>query len=137
MEFADKHDTFALSCKAKGKWGMFFSFDWDDLMERYKAGNVFEILADSMPWARELIFNELSDRPKITSGDEFKTPFDQLLSDGSGAIFFDTEEEMDKAFDNTFGDESECDDPRWKGKELIGIYCLTCSPEGQLLNENT
>jgi hypothetical protein len=46
----------------------------------------------------------------------------QVLIDRVGVLLFDSREEMERAYDAT--------DP-------ARVYALTCSPEGQLLNENT
>jgi len=59
----------------------------------------------------------------------------QVLADEEGWILFDDEESMLDAFDSCVGDDGPTHLNSYNGP--IRVYALTCSPEGQLLNENT
>lgn len=59
----------------------------------------------------------------------------QLIGDGYGYLLFDTEEEMIKTYELTVGDDGPTKSNPYDGPARV--YALTCSPEGQFLNENT
>ena len=50
-------------------------------------------------------------------------------------VFFETEDEMVQKFNMTIGDDGPNDVNPYKGP--VKVYALTCSPEGNLLTENT
>lgn len=50
-------------------------------------------------------------------------------------VFFDTEAELDDAFDLTVGDDGPTPSNRYDGEARV--YALTCSNTGQILTENT
>lgn len=59
----------------------------------------------------------------------------QLLSDGVGIVLCDSEEEMRLIYNQTVGDDGPTETNPYNGP--CRVYAVTCSPDGQLLNENT
>ena len=59
----------------------------------------------------------------------------QILADARGYLIFDSEDEMEKYYDMTVGDDGPTDSNDYNGSARV--YALTCSAEGELLNENT
>lgn len=58
----------------------------------------------------------------------------QMIVDEIGIIVFDNEEEMEKIYNQTKGDDINHIN-NYKG--LANIYAITCNSNGILLNENT
>jgi hypothetical protein len=103
----DIHEAFTLICKASRKWGVLISFGWVE---------DFNKVIRAAPYL---------DCEKDV----------QILSDGEGIILCDTKEEMDSIYNQTVGDDGPTTLNKYKGK--ANVYALTCSPKGELMNENT
>lgn len=58
----------------------------------------------------------------------------QILADGSGYLVFDTEEEMNKHYRLTVGNDGPTKQNPYQGPARV--YALTCGPAGTV-NENT
>jgi len=59
----------------------------------------------------------------------------QLLSDGQGILVFDSEEEMERYYKMTVGDDGPTESNSYDGPARV--YAVTCSRVGELLSENT
>ena len=59
----------------------------------------------------------------------------QVCFDGCGVLVFDTECEMWDYYKQTVGDDGPTSVNSYGG--LHGVYALTCSANGELMNENT
>lgn len=109
MKALDTHGVLGELCKAANLPGMFISFDWnfDD-----GPAEVFEAAPYLDPHEHG-----------------------QILADGRGYLLFDDEEEMERTYWLTVGDDGPTETNPYNGK--IRVYALTCSRSGQFLNENT
>ena len=58
----------------------------------------------------------------------------QLFIDEIGFIVFDTEKEMNKAFNETVGDSGPTTTNKYNGNTRV--YAITCNAKGELLTEN-
>jgi hypothetical protein len=112
MKAMSTHEVFQALCRATGKWGLYISFD------RY--------------WENEdCIVDDL-----VKAAPYLAFPADgQVIMEGQGIILCDTEEERDRLFDQTVGDEGPTKLNPYNGPARV--YALTCNPDGQLGNENT
>lgn len=106
MEKLDLSNTLERLTKATGKWGMMIVMHGEDLEEIVKAA------------------------PYLKDDDAM-----QMLADEHGFLLFNTEEEMNKAFDQTVGDEGSTKSNPYMGAG--NVYAVTCNPNGETLNENT
>lgn len=59
----------------------------------------------------------------------------QILMDDCGYIVFDSDEEMEKTFCQTVGDDGPTETNKYDG--ATRVYAITCSADGELQNENT
>ena len=59
----------------------------------------------------------------------------QILCDGSAIIAFDSDGEMDKAFNQTVGDEGPTKQNKYNGEATV--YALTCNAKGEIETVNT
>lgn len=110
-------EIFSSLCRAHHKWGVRIAFICPSLDDRYLS-DIREI-EKAIPWIHRL--NE-------------KARWD-LLCSGSGFFLFDTEQEMRDFYDLTVGDDGPTKLNHYNGQ--TSVYALTCSPDGQLLSENT
>lgn len=107
MEIIDKTSAFQSTCKNAKKYGMYLNIPLDYY-------NPVAKLKISAPWLNE-------------EGIEVLAHDEELI------VLFDSEEELNKAYDNTYGDDTvDAFD-----NATIHIYCLTCAPDGELMTENT
>ena len=60
---------------------------------------------------------------------------EQIFCDGCAFLLFDSEDEMDKYFDQVVGDDGPTESNNYDGPHRG--FAVTCDPEGTLLNENT
>ena len=100
-------DVMKALCEASNKFGMFISFGFTNAKEVELATN------GRLNW-QEHMTNML---------------------DGQAIFLFDTEEELDLAFDDMVGDDGPTNRNSYDGE--IRVYALTCSASGELLTENT
>ena len=105
----DSHELFQSVCVWKQKHGLYLHFA---LTETITPDELFK----ASPWLSIDIC--------------FKLWAEQELF-----LFFDTEAERDEAYQRTIGDDGPTALNPYNGPARI--YALTCSPQGQLLNENT
>jgi hypothetical protein len=104
-------------CKASGKWGMLLTFpDW---IAQKQELNSF--LDDK---------NRLLACPFINLQQH-----GQCLVDGRAYILCDSEEECQKLYGQIVGDDGPTKQNPYDG--WFRVYAITCSPEGELMNENT
>ena len=107
MKILDETQVLTTLCILSEKYGMYINFIEQD--------NIAEII-EAAPY---LDFIEHS----------------QVFMDGHGWILFDSEEEMEDCYGRTVG----CDGPTelnpYNGK--VRVSAVTCSPKGELQNENT
>ena len=99
-KFLDVSELFQLACKATGKHGLLLSCSLDEDVDPRP------VLARDVPW--------------LSEEDRLRLIFEY------GFVLFDTEEEREKAYHATRGDDDQGT-----------VYALTCGPDGQLRNENT
>ena len=59
----------------------------------------------------------------------------QLIADGCGILVFENEAEMGQYYWQTVGDDGPTLTNSYDGP--VKVYALTCSAEGEMLNENT
>jgi hypothetical protein len=59
----------------------------------------------------------------------------QVVADGNGIIICDSEEECEKLFDLTVGDDGPTKSNSYNGPARV--YALTISPNGEFVDENT
>lgn len=59
----------------------------------------------------------------------------QMVLDGVGIIVFENEQQMDRIFNSTVGDDGPTTLNPYDGPAKV--YALTCDANGKLLNENT
>lgn len=107
MEILSETEVFKTLCKLSNKWGMYIGF--------IEQENIAEV-TEAAPY---LDFDKHS----------------EIFTDGRGWILFNSEEEMLNCYENTVGDDGPTELNPYNGK--VSVYALTCSPEGQLMNENT
>ena len=112
MKILDHTEALQELTKATKRWGMYLNIPtWDRVFD----GNWFQELTKAAPYLSD--YNH------------------QILLDESGYILFDSEEEMNDTYERTVGDDGPTKLNPYNGQARI--YALTCSPEGELLNENT
>lgn len=100
-------------CKASHKWGMLLHMSFGD-------------------------YNGASITPKEMFGAvPYLDPNKhlQFYMDEQGILLFDTENEMKVCFQKTVGDDGPTKFNSYSGPARC--YAITCSPDGDLLNENT
>jgi hypothetical protein len=107
MKILDRTKVIITMCILAEKYGMYISFIEQD--------NIAEII-EAAPY---LDFSE----------------HHQIFMDGHGWILFDSEEEMIDCYEKTVGDDGPTKSNPYNGK--IRVYAVTCSPKGELMNENT
>lgn len=73
--------------------------------------------------------------PSATPAAPYLDPGDPILVNGQGIILCETEAEMLDLFGRTVGDDGPTAQNPYDGPDRV--YALTCSPEGEFLNENT
>lgn len=110
MEILDNHEVFRRLCKAEHKWGVLIEFS-DDWEEVQKAAPYLNFINESKP---EIV---------------------QILVDGNGVILVDTEEEAERVYQQTVGDDGPTDLNPYQGE--CRVYALLCNSNGEFLNENT
>jgi len=105
-------DILELLCKKKQKWGMFASVYFNGIDQEYQLRELFK----AAPWLTQ---------------DE---AFNLMFNDGC-YFFFDSEEIMYDAYNQTVGDNGPTRLNNYDG--FCRVYALTCDPDGQLRTENT
>lgn len=111
------HRLVESACKSAGKWGLYLSYHSNSKEDR--KSNQSQKAVD-----RELnrIKNSLRD-PTLKANNELSMA---LLCEGWALLLLDTEEEMLQLYKGVDGEDTG-------GL----IFAMTCSPKGDLLNENT
>ncbi len=99
-------------CQSTGKWGMLVGFP-----DFAGEDNFFKDLRLAAPW-----------------WDSKSPAHEQACFDGHAILLFDTEDELLKVYEQTVGDDGPTKANKYSG--ALRVYCLTCSPDGQLLSEN-
>lgn len=95
-----------------------------------------ELCKQSKKYGVYISFADEEDPAEITKAAPY-LDFDkhyQVLMDGRGWLLFDTEEEMLNCYERTVGDDGPTELNPYDGK--VRVYALTCSPTGELWNEN-
>lgn len=114
MEILSSATLLERLCKATGKWGMFVSF----------------------PPIEDINDCPVRELEKVALWFNFDDHgHAQAMVDGYGIILFDSQDEMDKAYEQAVGDDGPTDLNPYNGP--LRVYCLTCGPDGQTQNENT
>lgn len=109
MKALTQIDAFELLCKSTKNWGIFLSF---------RGGyNGTPDIFEAVPYLKDHSSNI------------------QMLCDGMAILLFETEEEMEHHYYRTVGDDGPTKFNSYDGE--CRVYALTCSPSGQLMNENT
>lgn len=108
MEALSSFQVFEKLCKATNKWGLYIS--------------IYE--PEDGPWEATKAAPYLNEKDHI-----------QIIMDGHGIFLFDNQEEMEKCYWQTVGDDGPTKINKYNG--LTRVYALTCDPTGQLHNENT
>lgn len=111
MEVLDQVKTLQALCKALGKYGVHIFIS--------EMGDV------STGWSEIL-----KAAPYLELGKH-----GQLLCDRQGFLLFDSLKEMEEVFWQTVGDDGPTPANPYNGPARV--YAITCSPEGELMNENT
>ena len=107
MKILTNIEMLSALCKARKKFGMYINFYEDQ------------------SW---------SETKKAAPYLDFLTNH-QIFLDGQAWLLFDSEEEMLIYYNQTVGNDGPTILNKYKGK--ASVYALTCSPTGELLNENT
>jgi hypothetical protein len=111
MQKVDKMEALRIMCRTTKKWGMYIGIgDWEDT---------------------DHFLDELVKAAPYLNVDEYF----QLISDEMCYLLFDTEEEMEKTFEMTVGDEGPTSLNKYDGQ--VRVYAITCSDQGELLETNT
>ena len=106
------------------------------MIQTYRGNEVFASLCSArQKWG--MVFSILfhTESPGLNWDDEvvklapWLEDHHDLLMDQGGHILADTEEEILQLYNNTVGPDDRTGN--------ISIYCLTCSPAGEFMNENT
>lgn len=117
LEDVDDHDFLALICKQERKFGLFLS---DAYVPQTPTPGTFKKhhkeIRKAAPYLSEVNAWTLLLKEKLF-------------------ILFDTEKEMNRAYEKTVGDDGPTKLNKYRGK--VRIYAITCDNTGQLLNENT
>jgi hypothetical protein len=113
MSVLHKTEMLETVCKESRRWGMYIGIhipdgipDPDGFAEVLKAASFLDFDLDS-----------------------------QVIADEEGWILFDSQEEMERAFELCVGDDGPTSLNSYNGP--VRIFALTCSNKGELLNENT
>ena len=93
--------------KVSKKWGMYICLDSDK------------------PWG-----DIVKAAPYLNKDDHWR-----VFSEGKAYMLFDTEEEMQRHYDMTVGDDGPTALNKHNGP--VRVYAVTCSPDGKCLTENT
>ena len=109
MQFLDKAEVFSALCKATNSYGLLLSWPENDDMD-------WEGILQAAPY--------LSAQQHL-----------QFLSDGGGVILSSFQEEIEKLYEQTVGDDGPTKANSYMGP--VRVYALTCGPDGKFLNENT
>jgi len=116
MQKIDKMEALRLMCKATKKWGMYIGIpSLEEVPERVAAHFDTELKKAA---------------PYLDLDDDY-----QIISDEMCYLLFDSEEEMQKAFDMTVGDDGPCRKNKYNGP--VRVYACTCDDKGELMNTNT
>ena len=106
----------------------FVKLDVQNLFRIYcKASKQFGILIfinDADEW------NEVIKACPLLAIDDY-----QILGDGMGFFIFQTEKEMEEAYEHIVGDDGPTEHNKYDG--LARVYALTCDDKGIFHNENT
>jgi len=105
MKVLDKNSVLQLLCKMCNKWGMY--------LDCHTYPNEFLLAAPYLNLQEHA----------------------QFIVENGGIILFDTEEEMNKCFNSTIGDDGPTKTNPYNGNTKV--YAITCNIDGQFLNENT
>lgn len=111
----DHMGLFALACRLSRKWGLFLSIDagdYDDTNDGLVGKNG---VLNAAPYLHTNSFN----------GEGWRAQY----------LLFDTKEDMERCYWATVGPDGPTETNDYDGNATI--YAVTCSPAGQLLNENT
>ena len=98
---------------------------------------VFKLLCKlSKKFGMYIMFGEDEDWGEVIKAAPYLTLDNyQTLMEGRAIILFDNEEEMLDCYEKTVGDDGPTKKNQYVGK--VRVYAVTCSSEGELLNENT
>lgn len=123
MRVLKAEEIFQIVCRTQDAWGIMAHF-------------AFITPTDPISW-RDEIFSATKGLVDI-SGNDFEVT-QQIITNGSAAtvyMMFKTEAEMEDAFYNRIYGDDNSDTHGYAGA-LHTIRCLTCSPTGELMNENS
>lgn len=115
-----------LLCQSKKKWGIFYN--GPDVFFPEEPGDF-----QGLPLKVEDRIKEFKKAAPWTlkQSKDFQTE----MMCGSGYLFFETEKEMWDSYNSTASDDGPTTTNTYSGP--WHIYMLTCSPDGELGNENT
>lgn len=120
MNVFDDQELFSGYCRLAKKFGLLLSIpNWlfdDDSFH----GDFYVEVFKAAPYLEE-VFNDQHGM--------------QAVMDGKVYLVFDTEEEMQRHYNLTVGDDGPTETNPYDGP--ISIYALCCGPDGEFLNENT
>lgn len=116
MKVLGIYDLLQAATSKHNKWGILISFTPPSDLETFDVD--LAELTKAAPW----FFGD----PEI-SGD--------AVMEGFAIVLFDSEEEMDTAFDSTVGDDGPTKVNSYSGPTTV--FACTCDPNGLLLGENT
>ena len=115
-------NVFSIVCKAKRKHGLqLYCWPTNDSID----GTLFEKLSS------DGILTEIKKAAPYLNQNEITS----LFFGGRLILLFDSAKERDTTYWNTVGDDGPTKTNKYNGE--IRIHAQTCSPTGQLLNENT
>jgi len=103
-----------------------------------KAFNTVDLMVEyaikSNKWCMYLS-NSCDNYNELHKAAPYLKDLDYSLINDNIILTFDTEEEMDKYYNQTVGDDGPTKSNPYNGS--CRIYALTCSPDGEMLTENT
>lgn len=117
----DIFDLFKNYCKVNNKWGVYVSLPWGD--DDYNTDTTQEARYTSIEFSLPLWSKYWESKTEVMS---------DAIHPGYVIFLCDTELEMNEIYNQVRGDDGLPND-RTPGD----CYACTCSPEGELLTENT
>lgn len=120
MQVVDLTKALMIMCKLKKRYDMYISWITDVVTD------VDGDAVDDNEW-----YNNLLEAAPYLQGEKFM----QIVANGCGFLFFNTEKEMDKYFNMTVGDDGPTSVNSYNG--TVRVYAITCDNKGNLMSENT